>query len=201
MPAPVDHDARRWFVVAGTSDYIAQFGLEATTIRTVAKAAGYSASITTHYFDDKEHLLKATYLDIVERRLARLSKITQDGIQPLRTALLAMLPMDERTRKEWLVYCALLGSGVAKNELASTQAMSIENSTSAIKELIRSEISGGSLVTDKDPAKIAYILVVFIIGLGVMSILGPDYHEPDHLRVTVNKELAKIGYIPAIISG
>lgn len=195
MPAPVDHDERRRFVVAAASSYIAQHGLEATTIRTVARAAGYSASIITHYFDDKEHLLTAIFLDIVQRRQERLSQVAHDSDRPLRTALLMMLPIDATTRQDWMVYCAYLGSGVAKKELAATQAKSIEHTMDVVSGLVAREVGLGCLPATLPNSELAHLLVVFVIGLGVMATLDPAAYGVQRLENMLDSELRQRSYM------
>jgi len=57
MPLIVDHDARRREVGAIAARLIATSGLEGVTVRDVARIAGFSTAVVSHYFDNKRALL------------------------------------------------------------------------------------------------------------------------------------------------
>ncbi len=61
MPKVVDSDERRARLIAATSDAIARDGLAHVTLRTIARSAGWTTGIVTHYFADKRELLMATF--------------------------------------------------------------------------------------------------------------------------------------------
>ena len=61
MPAVVDHDARRAELARIAADVIAAEGVEAATVRAIARAAGFSTKVVSHYFQDKRALLLMTY--------------------------------------------------------------------------------------------------------------------------------------------
>ena len=62
-PAPVDHDERRARLTEVLLDVVAEGGLEAATIRTVAAAAGVSIGTVQHYFKTKDDMLGARLPD------------------------------------------------------------------------------------------------------------------------------------------
>src|SRR5437764_228820 len=57
MPKVVDWDARRDEVLAATWRVIARHGLAGTTVRKIAREAGYSAGVLAHYFSGKQDIL------------------------------------------------------------------------------------------------------------------------------------------------
>ncbi|MGF6905403.1 TetR/AcrR family transcriptional regulator [Paraburkholderia sp. GAS348] len=57
MPAPVDHDEKHRSVIEVASRLLAKSGLSALTVRDVAREAGYSTTIDTHHFKNKDELL------------------------------------------------------------------------------------------------------------------------------------------------
>jgi AcrR family transcriptional regulator len=192
VPAPVDHEARRRFVISKTADLIASSGIDATSVRTVAKAAGYSTSIVTHYFEDKAHLLTATYLDVVARRQARLLAVSLDGEDPLRSATIAMLPMDAASRAEWAVYCAFLGSAVGIKSLASIQAQSIDRSSEILAMFVRRDIEKGRMPKATVVEEATHDLIVCVTGIGVVAMLDPNGRGPDSAIADIDRALSRL---------
>ena len=58
MPKIVDHEARRRDFIAAAYQTIMEEGLANTTVRGVAKKAGYTTGALVHYFADKEELIR-----------------------------------------------------------------------------------------------------------------------------------------------
>lgn len=59
MPRVVDHEARRIVIIQAVWALIAQYGIEAVTLRRVAAQAGVSVGRIQHYFDSKEALVRS----------------------------------------------------------------------------------------------------------------------------------------------
>ena len=80
MPRTVDRDQRRAELIARAAQLIATKGIDGLTIRSVAKAAGVSTGVVSHYFSDKRDLLQTTYdvtADDVYGRVSR--QVNEDG--------------------------------------------------------------------------------------------------------------------------
>ena len=58
MPKVVDHDARRRDFVKAAYETITENGLANTTVRAVARKAGYTTGALVHYFGDKNELIR-----------------------------------------------------------------------------------------------------------------------------------------------
>jgi AcrR family transcriptional regulator len=58
VPTVVDHDARRRDFIKAAYETITECGLANTTVRAVARKAGYTTGALVHYFGDKEELIR-----------------------------------------------------------------------------------------------------------------------------------------------
>ena len=58
MPKVVDHDARRRDFIKAAYETITENGLANTTVRAVARKAGYTTGALVHYFGDKDELIR-----------------------------------------------------------------------------------------------------------------------------------------------
>ena len=102
MPKIVNHGERREEVVEATRRIILREGIEAATTRAIAKEAGYSNGVLTHYFADKDDImlsaLHSSHRRIVERLRGKLAAAT--GLAALRELLLDNLPLDDERVQE-----------------------------------------------------------------------------------------------------
>lgn len=187
MPVIVDHEARKAFLAEVTADLIASKGLEATTIRTVASSAGYSTSIITHYFQDKSQLLKQTYVAIAARRRVRLLELAANAPDPLLACALALLPIGREARRDWLVYCAFLASGIAHRQLSEVQGHWIAQTIAAFRDLMPA--GRGKTNEPSGPDDEAIRLVSLITGLSVLHVLDPEAHSESRMADLVRQEI------------
>ncbi|MEC7763424.1 MAG: TetR/AcrR family transcriptional regulator [Pseudomonadota bacterium] len=187
MPIAVDHQSRKMFVAETTARQIAEVGLEATSLRTVARAAGFSTSIITHYFDSKAALLSFTYESVAAKRGARLDRIMAKSTDPLADATVALLPIGPDGREDWLVYCAYLASGIARSEMAGVQAKWIQRTEQLFEEMITEEF--GPTRDGVSARDTALRLVSMVTGLSVMNVVDPDRHSEADLRRIARREV------------
>ena len=84
MPKIVDHESRRRDFIEAAYQSLLEEGLAKTTIRGVARRAGYTSGALVHYFSDKDELIRqaleengkvAPWLDPV--RLGRLDQAVE----------------------------------------------------------------------------------------------------------------------------
>jgi AcrR family transcriptional regulator len=105
MPRIVDHEQRRAEIAEVTARLIAEGGLEAATIREIARRSGHSKGIVEHYFDDKEELIDAALAWANERYLERAAEATRGirGLAALRARLRATIPASAALKAEWRI--------------------------------------------------------------------------------------------------
>lgn len=184
----VDHQARKTFVAEVTADLIAREGLEATTMRTVAKAAGFSTSIITHYFRDKAALLELTYVTIANRRRERLLGLAEKAEDPLLDCGLALLPIGKAAHRDWLVYCAFLATGIAQERLAGIQAEWTAHSIQVFDDLLQ----GDGWPAGKQSLDAATRLVAVMTGLSVLNIMDPVGHDEEQIKRLAHQEIKQL---------
>jgi AcrR family transcriptional regulator len=184
-------DKRKEDVIRATCALIAEVGLEDTTVRTVAKFTGYSTTIVTHYFRSKAELMKEAFAHIVDCRRTRLSVAVAGSSQPVKDALLALLPLDDNRRKEWKVFSAYTGSGVAKPELAAIHSASIRRTTETLADLVSREMLSGSMSTTMTPGQVAHELIFFLAGAGIVALTDPTFYTPAKLTQAVELFLSR----------
>ena len=108
-PAPVDHDERRARLTEVLLDVVADGGLEAATIRTVAERAGVSIGTVQHYFKTKDEMLQHAYRTVGEdlgNRAEERAEGAGSWKEAIREIMLELLPLDARRMKAMRVSIA-----------------------------------------------------------------------------------------------
>lgn len=60
-------ETRRAALIAATLDCIGEGGLQAATVRAIARRAGVTQGLIRHYFPSKDHLIEAAYQALMDR--------------------------------------------------------------------------------------------------------------------------------------
>lgn len=105
MPKIVDHAQRRDAIAQVAAQLIAEGGLEAATVREIARVSGFSKGIVEHYFDDKGELINAALERANQAYFVRVAQMTQglSGLAALRARLAATVPSNAILRSEWKI--------------------------------------------------------------------------------------------------
>ena len=71
------------YFITAADEIIKEVGMENTTVRKIAKKAGYNSSTIYNYFNDLDHLIFFTKITHLEEYTERLYKEISDDIHPL----------------------------------------------------------------------------------------------------------------------
>lgn len=166
MPRVVDHDARRRLVAECATRLIADAGTDAATVREVARAAGFSTTVVSHYFTDKRELLMFTYHEVAVRTRARVEEVLAADPTDLRGSLLALLPLDADRRRDWRVNFAFWGRAASDDEMAREQRARVRSARELLAGALR-------LRGAPDPAATARRLLTHVIGIAIQAVFDP----------------------------
>jgi TetR/AcrR family transcriptional repressor of bet genes len=103
MPKVVDRVERRAAIAAAAAEAIADEGIEAVTMKGIAARAGVTTGAVTHYFKDKDEVILAALLFVDTAMRVRVDVALERG-QSLVDALVAALPNDPASRRDWRVW-------------------------------------------------------------------------------------------------
>lgn len=187
VPRQVDHNKRRAEVVEIATDLIARGGLEALTVREVAKAAGYSTAIVSHYFAGKRELLFHIYRAAVARAGNRTAAILEADPGDLNNCIEAILPLDEERRRDWHVWFAFWGMAVADPEFAAEQRQRVIDAQTLFRSIFEVRREAGLLPMDIDCDIRARLCVSLIDGLAVQAVFDPDDWPPERQRRVIDE--------------
>jgi AcrR family transcriptional regulator len=174
MPKIVDHDARRRDFVAAAYAIIMEEGLANTTVRAIAKKAGYTTGALVHYFKDKDELIREAldYFGKEVRTRMRSAHREQTGRAALRETIVETLPTDARSASSWRVWLALWYHSESSAEMREEERRRYREWIGRLTRMINEAKSLGELPKSTNARAEARALVALVDGLGVQFLMS-----------------------------
>ena len=181
MPKIVDHEKRRLAVSEATAGLIATGGMEAVTIREIARVSGYTKGVIGHYFEDKEELIDGALAWVNLRYEERVSAATEghSGLEALRKRIAATIPSTKSTRDEWKVRLVFWGLAAIKGDLRERQKKRFNLAVESFDKDLREALQAGDISADTDTTTNARHLVNIITGISTASLHNPSLYSKD----------------------
>ncbi|GIH28576.1 hypothetical protein Aph01nite_68860 [Acrocarpospora phusangensis] len=175
MPKIVNHEERRQEVVAAARRIILRDGIEAATTRAIAKEAGYSNGVLTHYFSDKDDILLSALQSSHRRITARLmDKLAgRTGLAALREVLLDNLPLDDERVQETGLEIGFWARSIGSPALLQVQREEAGDLRRLVRALLQSARDSGELTTAENLDDVTERLLALVDGLSVHRLLYP----------------------------
>ncbi|CDO36523.1 TetR/AcrR family transcriptional regulator [Novosphingobium sp. KN65.2] len=175
MPKIVDHQARRRAVAEIAAKLIARDGLEGTKVREIARLAGYSTSIVSHYFKSKHELLMSAYRMRMERTVAHVETVSREGNELL-YCLGAVLPLDEERVESWRIWLAFWGLATADETFLLEQR---QRSRESVELFHRTIVNAGAMQEGEHSWLVAQALLSSVAGIATQAIYDPESWPPE----------------------
>lgn len=167
MPKIVDHEARCHELCAVAASLIAKGGMEAATIRDIAKASGYSKGVIEHYFESKDELISGALAWVNQQYEQRVEKATTgfSGLEALRKRIKATLPMNKTVHNEWKVRLVFWSLAGIHAELRKAQKQRLQKAVAYFEGDIAEAIRMGEINYEGDSTVQARRLLNMITGI------------------------------------
>ncbi len=196
MPKIVDHDERREEILRAAIRVIESVGLDNTTTRAIAQECGYSNGVLSHYFQDKDDILRSilskTHREFMDR-VAR-SMRGKDEFGRLWALLLQNLPLDDERRVETLMEITFWPRALSNPALREFQVEAASDLLARLRELIADVRRVGLLESDLTDAAIAELLIAVIDGLSVHAELFPKRLPAAYQKKLMRMQLTALGF-------
>jgi AcrR family transcriptional regulator len=194
MPKIVNHQERREEVVDAARRVILREGIDGATTRAIAKEAGYSNGVLTHYFADKDDILlsalRSSHRRIVRRLKGKLAGHT--GLSALREVLLDNLPLDEERARETTLEVGFWGRSLSGGTLLEVQREEAAELRYLVRTLLDAAEAAGEIGPGQDLDDVAERLLALVDGLSVHRLLYPDRLSPEALHRLMTAELERL---------
>jgi len=194
MPKIVDHEQRRRDILEATWRVIAQKGIEAATIREIAREAGFSNGVLSHYFTNKEDILisahKLAFQRVYER--AAIANEGATGIAAVRTALYEALPLDDERRIEAILDVSFWSQALVNDRLNAVRRDSIVAGREWWIGMLQAGRDRGEVVSPASNNTLVDEIQALIDGISVEAVMYPDDMVSDRQRAIADAFLDRI---------
>ena len=193
MPKIVDHEERRRQLADAAARVAIRDGVEALTIRAVAREARCSTGALAHYYGSKDDLLIAVQRAAGEASMARIERALARNRGPalLEAVVLTVLPLDEARRGEWRLWLAYFARAAAVVELARVQGEHYGRWRDVLRTAFEGAFPEGRA---PDPATLdrgTDATMALIQGLGVLGMFEPARLSAARQRQLVREHVAR----------
>lgn len=180
----LDHDERRRRIAGVAVDIISREGIQAATIRRIAAEVGFSTTVVTHYFAEKQELLRWTYRVLTEEGQARLEKALSADQTDLLAALIAMSAVDDANIRLWRVFVAFCDEAARDPAFAAEQRLHTDRAIARIADLIRARYGERD-----DIDLVSRLLNGLVQGISVQVVVDRDRWSPEQIRGVLDAQL------------
>ena len=109
MPKIVDKAAQRQDIALAACRAVARNGIDATTMVDIAREAGVTTGMITHYFGSKNDIIHAALRLVLERMETRIQAKIGGKSDTLYSILKEMLPIDQARQMECAIWISFWG--------------------------------------------------------------------------------------------
>lgn len=180
MPKIVDHDAKRREIIEATWRVIDAGGLAGTTIREIAREAGCSSGVLSHYFADREDILASAMVmahrGVRDRTDCQIEHL--NGLPALRILMLESLPLDEQRVLEARIEACFWGAAVGNEQLMRLQNSEVEGWCGRVRSRLLEAEQAGELREGVDLDDVVDRLLALMDGFSIQSVLNPKRTPP-----------------------
>ena len=188
MPAVISHSERRDQIAKVVKHIIAESGMDAVTVRNVAREAGFSSTIVGHYFKDKRDLLVHTYRSLRTHGIELVDKAFGEDMTVLE-CFETLLPTNPENLSDWQVWFGFWGKAIADPDLGAERLAAIEATNELFQRILQRGIQREELPKHLDVVEHAIRIQVFINGLSSFVVTQPSAWPPEAQRAMLATEI------------
>lgn len=195
MPIVVDHDERRQYIASVIERLIAKQGMDAVTIRNVAREAGFRSTLISHYFRDKREMLIFTLESIRDRAAAR---VDQEFLEQhdLRMCIDTLLPTTDERLSDWQTWFGFWEKATFDEEFIGVRLAIVEATHETIKRLLERAKHRGDLPRQLNCEFHARRLQIVMNGLAAHVVMKPSAWPAENQRALVDVEIEFMKKVP-----
>jgi AcrR family transcriptional regulator len=192
MAKVVDAQEKRAHIVSAAWQVVTANGLDATTMRMIASAAGCTTGMVTHYFANKDEILETLVRQVSRRAEHRLTAggATEPGIAGLRALIVESLPVDQERIAEWRVWLALWNKSLEGGPLSGEWARRDRRWIMHLRNAVDSAIENGDFSADTNLDVEVETLSALTFGLAIGALVSPRRVGPAAMADIIDEQLA-----------
>nr|WP_243760264.1 TetR/AcrR family transcriptional regulator [Aestuariicella hydrocarbonica] len=161
-------------VAAAVGRLVARGGIQAVTVRSAAKEAGFSTAVIGHYFHNKDDLISFTYLSARDRTRFRVERALLAG-KNVFDCLKECLPTNASQRSDWIVWFGLWGMASGNPALEKESSKGLLEASTLFIDVLEAAKARGELAESVDCVAQAQRLLALINGIAALWVQMPDH--------------------------
>ncbi|WP_143544795.1 TetR/AcrR family transcriptional regulator [Rhodococcus sp. 06-221-2] len=189
----VDSDDPRHRISQAVWDTIAEWGIEATTVRAVATRAGRTTGLIMHRFGSRSAMLVHARQTLFERTAARADEAgaggTQSAAERLYFVVCSVLPLDEERIVEAKIFTGFAAAAIADADLRNPHVTHTRQWLTRIAGLVADL---GSHITDAEAAEYALQIATAVEGIVVLAVLDRETYPPATQKRLARRTVASV---------
>ncbi|MBA4723570.1 MAG: TetR/AcrR family transcriptional regulator [Alcanivorax sp.] len=185
-----DHEAKRQELLRATSAVIAQEGYAKASMRKIAKHAGCTTGVVTHYFSNKEELVVALLEHAFDRFDVMLKGIEESG--DIKRLSEEWMKLTSRKNAFWPVTSELLALGRNDPVFADIIARRYANFRRKYVSILKAAQKRGEVRDDISADLLTDYLVAIGDGWMLMNPIEPKRFTPARMRKLLDSLMALI---------
>jgi AcrR family transcriptional regulator len=181
-------DERRLNIIRVAWEITIRDGLDALSLRSIAKELGTTTGIITYYFRDKADLLLVVFEQVAERALKSYTAALKGptSIARLERYLSAAMPLEPALQERIRVWHAFIGQAIDEPILLEAQQQREEGWRQTIASEIMALQHIGQVASALDPLEVAGHLIMIVDGIGLAWMI-----HPERFTVTQQKKILR----------
>ena len=191
MPKIVDHESRRRELAMVAASLVATRGVGKCTVRNLARAAGFSTGVVSHYFADSSEMLFAAYQTAFRSAARRFRDDLQadNSLEGVSKALQRNLPLSPDAVAEWKVRVAFWGASDFGDSVREFEESASDNFVNLLAQQLDSLQVTRKISRDFNARSIAANLEAMLTGLAIQHLMSPGAHPADSVRRRLQEQL------------
>ena len=194
MPKIVDHDERRERIALAACRAIGRFGFERVTLVQIAREAGFTTGMVTHYFPNKQAVLVAALRSILNRVHRRLERRMESEDVDLLDLISEFLPTDQDRRAETAAWVAFWGAVAVDPEMDAVNREVHEEASRLFEQSLRAGWPETGSWTEERLNATRQSLQIFVNGIAASATTSPKSWPESLQRKLINRHLRQIRY-------
>lgn len=178
-------------VVSEVFELIATRGVDATSVRLVAKRLGLSTGTLSYHFGNKAGLLRAA-LDYAYREPLDWAEHASDARRGLRRLFRRYVLTRREVRVWWRFWCAMNAYAAKDSSVAKRLRENQRALVDFFARLIASGVERGELARKLDPKREAERLVALAHGLALSQLIDPRRALADESEALLEAEIRRL---------
>jgi AcrR family transcriptional regulator len=176
MPKIVDHDQRRAELIKHVIAIVSREGLAGATMRSVARAAGFTSGVLSHYFTSKEEMVNFAFSAVAEQIYERIDHrlaLVTGARDQLKIVMEELLPLSGRD-EESIVTIIFWASAIHDPSLRTQFKRQYSQWRDYLKRILNDAARRGELPSSPPITTLIELLVAITDGLLVSWVMQPE---------------------------